>query len=54
MSSFFVIHPLRVVLFECKELGIGLLVRVEKVIEDVFFVLVDFAVEEDGSVASLT
>jgi hypothetical protein len=54
VGSFFVIHPLKMVLFECKELGIGLLMRIEKVIEDVFFVLVNFAVEEDGSVASLT
>lgn len=52
MNALFVVHPLRVILFEREELGISPLVVVEEIIEDVFFVLVDFSVEEHRSIAS--
>ena len=52
VGAFLVIHPLGVVLFECKVFRIGGLLSVEEVVEDVFFALSDFAVQEDSSVAS--
>jgi hypothetical protein len=54
MSAFLVIHPLRMVLFECKVFRVRVLVSVEKVIEDIFFALSDFAVQDDSSVASFS
>ena len=54
VSAFLVIHPLRMVLFECKVFRVRVLVSVEKVVEDIFFALSDFVVQEDSSVASFS